>query len=680
MKKMHKKNRLYMIPGLLFCIGLQGTDAKTIPSKSTQTTALETNTDVSSDTDTDNDVNQQALDAYDVAITRVHNRPNKPKPNNTASQNTAGSYSMQNMPASQQNIIRPQNNMLGSQYTQPQNMPESQQSITWSPNNMSESQQYNNQYYQNQAQLSDSQAQNYNNQEQYDNTQMQYYSDSAQYGTSQGQDNNGNQPQYAGNQEQYNNSQWYYSNNQEQPTGYTSNQGQNYNSKIDYTNDNTQQNSAGLLDTNFRSTTTGAGSTIGYVVNTMGFTSAPRAVITQPDNKVVVAGIRDDYPFLARLNDNGSLDQDFGTGNFGPGKTQGVTIQTSLGKGSWFNAVAIQEFDQKIVAVGGVSGKCFLARYNAGDTSTRGGTVDTSFGVNGIVRTNIDGEFRAVAVQKDHKIVVAGYSKINTGDTQIVVVRYNKNGSLDTSFGTPFGTPGVATTYVGRLVQAHAITIQEDHKIIVVGSTNAGHQHNIVITRYTKDGVLDKDFGPNKSGVVTLDDIGKNSSIAYDTIVQKDGKIIVVGSSISEHNKNLFTTIRLEKNGLLDTHFGTNGNGIVVTNTANSNDNAYATSVVLDKKDNIIVMGYVIGNSNAYNYFTLVRYDKNGNLDTSFGQQGIRRESLWYNDGRNAHYNHAEIPVVGAIQNNGEKLVLAGMYSYKTSKTASLMAVARFHN
>src|SRR5436190_13663908 len=106
------------------------------------------------------------------------------------------------------------------------------------------------------------------------------------------------------------------------------------------------QNSAGSFDTDFARDKTG------YVINAMGFRSEARAVTIQENNKIVVAGIRDDYPVLARYNENGVnndgtigvLDKTFATAPYGPG----VIIQTSLGKNSHFNAVAIGKLDQKI--------------------------------------------------------------------------------------------------------------------------------------------------------------------------------------------------------------------------------------------------------------------------------------------------------------------------------------------
>jgi len=425
------------------------------------------------------------------------------------------------------------------------------------------------------------------------------------------------------------------------------------------------QNSAGAFDHSF--------APAGYTINPMGFKSEPRAVITQPNNKIVVAGVRDDYPVLARYNDNnvnrdstiGVLDKSFGINNYGPG----VVIQTSLGKGSHFNAVAIQEQpDQRIIGVGKANGKCMLACYNPN------GTLNTFFGTYGIITTNINGELNAVAIQKDSKIVVAGYNPYNASDTRIILMRYDKNGLPDTNFGSQ----GVVYTHAGKFSRANAITtttIHGENKIVIVGTINTGNQNNMVVARYHDDGSLDHSFGPDRSGVITIP-VGKNNSIAYDVIVQKDGQTIIVGSGISQNDRSLFIIIRLNENGFFDTSFGTNGI-IAATPTNNPSDNAYARSVVLDKDEKIIVMGYI--RSHPFNLFSLARFNPNGTPDTAFGNyRGSQSNAL--TRFTRTDFNQAEIPVLGTIQNDKNKLVLAGMYSGTYSRTASLMAVARYLN
>src|ERR1044071_9632054 len=71
--------------------------------------------------------------------------------------------------------------------------------------------------------------------------------------------------------------------------------------------------------------------------------------------------------------------------------------------------------------------------------STAAGAIDTCFGTNGKVITDITNDrdyTRAIALQRDGKIVVAGISgySASAGNADITVVRYNTDGSLDTTF------------------------------------------------------------------------------------------------------------------------------------------------------------------------------------------------------------------------------------------------------
>src|SRR5262249_50389076 len=74
------------------------------------------------------------------------------------------------------------------------------------------------------------------------------------------------------------------------------------------------------------------------------------------------------------------------------------------------------------------------------------GALDTGFGTGGKVSTNIStytttdwnnkrDSAKAIAVQDDGKIVVGGYAYTGSATTDAVLVRYNTNGTPDTSFG-----------------------------------------------------------------------------------------------------------------------------------------------------------------------------------------------------------------------------------------------------
>jgi len=391
-----------------------------------------------------------------------------------------------------------------------------------------------------------------------------------------------------------------------------------------------------------------------------------RAVTIQHDNKIVVAGVIDigltaHYPLLVRFNDNGTLDTTFGPSADGPG----AVVDHQLAHG-YYNAVAIQEFDQKIVAAGGIYSKLVIARRN------ENGAPDQSFGTNGVIRPDIEGSINAIALQKDHKIIVAGYNNkygfFRTTDT--ILIRYNENGSLDTTFGTH----GIVNVFRGKLSRANAVIIQEDNSIVVVGKGNPENKNEMAIARYNRHGKLDVDFGSQGDGVEKVQ-IGNGESMPNDVVVQHDGKIIVVGSSISKFNKNICTIIRLHKNGSLDTSFGDNG-VITITPTGHTGDNAYATSVAIDNDDNIIVIGYTVG-AHGNTYFSLIRFNEDGILDTAFGHQGVANYSL---SSASNVANKNITPVVGAIQNDKKKLALASNYSPNNPRTSNQFAVARFLN
>src|SRR5262245_31560230 len=246
------------------------------------------------------------------------------------------------------------------------------------------------------------------------------------------------------------------------------------------------------------------------------------ALAIQPDGKIVAAGFStangsSDFA-LARYNTNGSLDPSFGSG----GKV--LTDFSSQSEDAAF-ALAIQP-DGKILVAGysdanGSDRDFALVRY------TSDGRVDTTFGTSGtgMVLTDFaqsDDEIRAIALQSDGKIVVAGMS-----DVAFALARYLPNGQLDTSFGaggkvtTTFGNAGSA--------QAVGVAIQSDGKIAVGGAVDT----NFVAARYNANGGEDTTFGNSGAGS-TSTSFGGVFDTAAAMALQPDGKIVVAGfSSVS---------------------------------------------------------------------------------------------------------------------------------------------------
>ncbi|MDQ3928801.1 MAG: delta-60 repeat domain-containing protein, partial [Chloroflexota bacterium] len=207
----------------------------------------------------------------------------------------------------------------------------------------------------------------------------------------------------------------------------------------------------------------------GRVTTEFGHSDQARALVVQPDGKILVGGEVWSYPEdtpsfgLARYNEDGSLDEEFSKDG-----TE-VTQMTQEYDYSRAYDLALQE-DGKIVAVGSaidndLGGSVFaLARYK------EDGTLDKTFGKAGKVLTNVvkveDGpeeSARAVAIQPDGKIVVVGATGEYVSD--IAVLRYDSKGKLDARFGHA----GKVTTDIMEKDVAQSVAIQPDGKIVVAG-------------------------------------------------------------------------------------------------------------------------------------------------------------------------------------------------------------------
>lgn len=353
----------------------------------------------------------------------------------------------------------------------------------------------------------------------------------------------------------------------------------------------------GDLDTTFASS--------GKITTLIGTTSAANAVAVQPDGKIVVAGESGGFPSrvftLVRYNTDGSLDTSFD----GDGK---VTTAIGTGGSAIVYDVVIQT-DGKIIAVGssfnGSNSDFTIVRYNAD------GSLDTSFDTDGKliipIGTDTD-EAYGVIIQPNGKIVLAGGSRA-TPSNNFALVRLNSDGSLDSSFDGD----GKVTTPMGIGIDgASGIAIQADGKIVVTGDSN----NDFAVVRYNSNGSLDTSF--DGDGIVTtpISTDQNGGDEPGEIAIQADGKIVVAGFSDNFSSVD-FATVRYNANGSLDTSF--NGTGKVVTPVGEGNDYAYSLAIQANGK--IVVAGGSNSNTSSTD-FALVRYNPNGSLDTTFDGDG----------------------------------------------------------
>ncbi|MFZ4524196.1 MAG: Ig-like domain-containing protein [Chlorobium sp.] len=158
----------------------------------------------------------------------------------------------------------------------------------------------------------------------------------------------------------------------------------------------------------------------------------------------------------------------------------------------------------------------------------------------------------------DKKILVAGLSWNNSaGRYDFALARYNPDGTPDTSFDGD----GKVTTSLSQYDKGFSVVVQGDGKILVAGSAQWDATWGIALVRYNTDGSLDTSFGDK--GKVTTKIYDNTWKYAYgnDMTVQSDGKILVSGSIIRNTNTDGYNTsdivvVRYNKDGSLDTDFG----------------------------------------------------------------------------------------------------------------------------
>src|SRR3989440_4347731 len=388
------------------------------------------------------------------------------------------------------------------------------------------------------------------------------------------------------------------------------------------------------------------------------------AVAVQTDGKLVVVGttyrdndFSDEDFAVARYNPDGTLDKTFGVG----GK-----VQTDFpGLAAVASSVVVQP-DGKIVVAGGAFplftflGDFKVVRYNSN------GSLDTSFGDGGIVTSTFpEGSYASdVALAPDGKIIAAGTVFVDfipgeSSNTDFALARYNPDGSPDTTFGNG---GQVSTDFVGLEDDAFSVLIQPDGKIVAVGSANnPATYYDFAAVRYLSNGTIDTTFGV--AGKVSTDFGDQNFDRARSAVLQPNGSIVAAGFAISQNGGvQNFAVARYTSSGILDTTFSRDGK----TQIDFGNCCQSATKVLLQSDGKIITVGGSNGESSEDD-FLLARLNSRGSLDATFGVGGEVRTSFGdLNGGANG----------AALQSDG-KIVAVGFQATFSNQWANF-ALARY--
>ncbi len=335
----------------------------------------------------------------------------------------------------------------------------------------------------------------------------------------------------------------------------------------------------------------------GIAVQDFGGVDTASALSQLPDGTLLVAGNSDARLALARFTDRGQL--------ISGGSA--LTDLADLGATS-VRAYGLQyKHDERFWTIGslqaGATTRLVMTRHFTDLSADAGGRQATDFSDPQIDPTNSsNAQAHAAAFQPDGKLLVVGQALLGPSYAG-VIARYNPNGALDPTFGT--GGRLVITTTNGT--QLMGVQVQSDNKIAMADV-------NFDVERLNPDGSPDLGFGG--SGWATANFAGAHSGAL---VLQNDGKLVVTGAHADVSQLYTIALARFNINGTLDPGFGVGGK--LVTGIGL---NAVGFDVVVQPDGKLLVAGVTYASDSDYasHDFALVRYNPDGSLDTSFGNNG----------------------------------------------------------
>lgn len=334
-------------------------------------------------------------------------------------------------------------------------------------------------------------------------------------------------------------------------------------------------------------------------------------LVIQPDQKIVVGGRAQVnggfYPTLIRMNPDGSIDNTFGEDGITSGDVPHSTTFYAEA-----DALAIQPDGKLLYAFHlGAWGGDGLAVTRFNDD----GSIDTSFGINGTASTipfDNSNYSNSLLLQSDGKIVLVGRGQwYDGGPGHVSAVRFNSNGILDETFAV---AGFFSLNLGGTNDQALDVKQQIDGKIVMTGiKSNSGFYEYLVI-RLNENGSFDESFSDD--GIFSVGISGSYDNPKF-IAIRNDGSILITGIAYTENMSDFGMVLMcLTPAGEVNTSFGNNG----ITTYSFGVDDDFAESVAVDNEGRILVAGHV---EDFYIYGAVLRFDENGILDSSFGDNGI---------------------------------------------------------
>lgn len=345
----------------------------------------------------------------------------------------------------------------------------------------------------------------------------------------------------------------------------------------------------------------------------LGGGGAIRTAAPGPGGRFVLGGLSTDSPadvsLLARMSATGSLDPTFGSGGL-----VSVVVQAP---GSDEVSRVVAQADGRLVCLGGTTGTPSeqprsLIRFNAN------GSLDSTFGVAGRVRLTFTDVWNArdVVVQPDGKILICGLGPVVNNRYAFRVQRFLPSGVRDVRFGTN----SIATAFqqAGCCSLPNALAVSPDGKILVVGrgASTSDDDGNGIVARLTSTGLVDKSFA--RGGFLSIHDGGFESF--SEAAVGPNGSVLAAGEFSSEVTGSRYIGIaKILPTGSLDPSFGDGG----IARVTLPSEVFRFVSLYLDVAGRPVLAGEVYEVDEEQSDVFVARLTQAGEFDASFGEMGL---------------------------------------------------------
>lgn len=401
-------------------------------------------------------------------------------------------------------------------------------------------------------------------------------------------------------------------------------------------------------------------------------------VVIQSDGKIVVGGSRLNGmrydPMMLRFHSNGLLDTSFGVDGVVVAEwpnSEGIVGKVNEdGAGVGLDVLA----DDRLALVSSPLGTDGSEKHGV-MLFTADGALDTSFSGDGRVTVENWGETMDIYTldvlvdENTNRILVLGVAPNNSWEYKANLLRFNTDGTLDSTFGWHGNGKG-GYKWPNTVDNIPHTLAMRDHKIFVGGSSSTDWTHHLMsIMQLTKDGT-----GYDWRTTV---DFGFGDSKAKAMAVQNANEVVAAGWTYVSGNYTIPAVTRIDSAGNVDTTFG-GGDGKFTYDFGASVDST-ANSVLIDRENRIVIGGNydIYGSSRPF----IIRLTSDGELDTTFGNGGvmlydemIAGNAEWFMSA--TRYDYRDVITAGGTGTNVLVTRLSALYSSMPTPTATCNGIS----